>query len=87
MVQTTSAVLFTYCVFVPVVKMTSAVSTEGTGSWLYGRGAARVPPTQTNALNSSWESMMTNEFGERNVSKSGIQRKEAVEEEEAVHAV
>jgi len=54
---------------------------------LYGRGAASVPPTQINALNSSWESMMTNEFGERTVSKSGIQRKEAVEEEEAVHAL
>ena len=59
----------------------------GTGSWLYGRGAASVPPTQINALNSSGESMMTNEFGERNVSKSGIQRKEALEEEEAVHAI
>ena len=54
---------------------------------MYGRGAASVPPTPINALNSSWENMMTNEFGERNVSKSGIQRKEAVEEEEAVHAI
>jgi len=55
---------------------------------LYGRGAARVPPTQTNALNSSWESMMTN-VSKSPVEYRGKKRGQAVEEEDskAVHGI
>jgi hypothetical protein len=57
-------------------KLSAGGSLEDTSRWSSDRcpDTASVPPAQINAFNSSWESMVTNECGEKIVSKSGIQR-------------